>query len=248
MPGVQGLQRRVSRQRGHGDVQGRVPIALLRRSTAGRARRTRSDSFIAGPGSPRSPAVVNLVTQRPGFGRSPSSPQACRKSGIFRRLRRHVYRLVCRSVRARGRRSTRVLLWPDTFNNHFHPETAIAAVHVLERAGFRSTCRRWLLLRTSALRLRHARHREGLARDMLTVLAPDIEAGIPLVGLEPSCIAVFRHEMRELLPTMRTRSDWQVRPSPLRISDERGVAYPDLHRRASCTAIVTTRPHEDGRR
>ena len=30
----------------------------------------------------------------------------------------------------------RVILWPDTFNNHFHPQTAKAAVEVLEDAGF----------------------------------------------------------------------------------------------------------------
>ena len=30
-----------------------------------------------------------------------------------------------------------MILWPDTFNNHFHPQTAKAAVDVLESAGFR---------------------------------------------------------------------------------------------------------------
>src|SRR5262249_22934651 len=34
-----------------------------------------------------------------------------------------------------GSRSTSVVLWPDTFNNYFHPDTAMAAVDVLEAAG-----------------------------------------------------------------------------------------------------------------
>jgi Fe-S oxidoreductase len=41
-----------------------------------------------------------------------------------------------RRPRQRGAANGRVKLWPDTFNNHFHPRTAIAATRTLERAGF----------------------------------------------------------------------------------------------------------------
>jgi FAD/FMN-containing dehydrogenase/Fe-S oxidoreductase len=95
----------------------------------------------------------------------------------------------------------RVILWPDTFNNFFHPETAIAAVTVLEDAGFRvvipdvdlccgrplydygmlDTAKRWL-------------------RQILAALHHEIEAGTSVVGLEPSCTAVFRDELKELFP------------------------------------------------
>jgi FAD/FMN-containing dehydrogenase/Fe-S oxidoreductase len=94
----------------------------------------------------------------------------------------------------------RVLLWPDTFNNHFHPRTAIAAVRFLERAGFGveiphrplccgrplydygflATARRWL-------------------SEIVAELAPWIENGTPVIVLEPSCAAVFRDEMPALL-------------------------------------------------
>src|SRR5579883_2486988 len=86
-----------------------------------------------------------------------------------------------------------VLLWPDTFNNYFLPNTARAAVSVLENAGFRVElpqgnlcCGRPLydfgmLARAETLLLR-----------ILDTLAPEIEAGVPIVGLEPSCVAVFR--------------------------------------------------------
>ena len=96
---------------------------------------------------------------------------------------------------------TRVLLWPDTFHNYFRPETAIAAVEVLESAGFRVTLPRrtlccgrplydfgWLdLAKRQLLRI-------------LEALRPEIEAGVPLVGLEPSCAAVFRDELPQLFP------------------------------------------------
>jgi FAD/FMN-containing dehydrogenase/Fe-S oxidoreductase len=94
-----------------------------------------------------------------------------------------------------------VLLWPDTFNNYFHPGTAKAAVEVLEAAGFQVIvpqvnlcCGRPLydfgmLDRAQALLLQ-----------ILDELSPEIEAGIPIVGLEPSCVAVFRDELLNLFP------------------------------------------------
>ena len=58
----------------------------------------------------------------------------------------------------------RVLLWPDTFNNHFHPQTAKAAVEVLEAAGFQVVVPEAVaLLRPAALRLRHARDGQAAA-------------------------------------------------------------------------------------
>ena len=66
-------------------------------------------------------------------------------------------------LRERGERHSaeaESILWPDTFNNYFDPKTAKAAVDVLEVAGFNvSRARSGRVLRPSALRLRHARHR-----------------------------------------------------------------------------------------
>jgi Fe-S oxidoreductase len=94
-----------------------------------------------------------------------------------------------------------VVLWADTFNNHFHPEVARAATRFLERAGWNvivpraalccgrplydfgmlNTARRWL-------------------REILTSLRKEIRGGVPMVGLEPSCVATFRDELTNLLP------------------------------------------------
>jgi len=102
---------------------------------------------------------------------------------------------------SRHHSTRRVILWPDTFNNFFHPETAKSAVEVLEKAGFQvvvpkvdlccgrplydygmvGTAKRWL-------------------GQILHELKEEIEAGTPLVGLEPSCLAVFRDELLELFP------------------------------------------------
>jgi FAD/FMN-containing dehydrogenase/Fe-S oxidoreductase len=94
-----------------------------------------------------------------------------------------------------------VLLWPDTFNNYFLPATAMAAADVLEAAGFHVIVPRanlccgrplydfGMLDRAEALLLR-----------ILDELSPEIEAGVPVVGLEPSCVAVFRDELLNLFP------------------------------------------------
>lgn len=95
----------------------------------------------------------------------------------------------------------RVLLWPDTFNNYFTPATARAAVEVLEAAGHRVIvpepslcCGRPLYDYGFLGRAKKQLHQ------ILETLADEIAAGTPLVGLEPSCVSVFRDEMCNLLP------------------------------------------------
>jgi FAD/FMN-containing dehydrogenase/Fe-S oxidoreductase len=94
-----------------------------------------------------------------------------------------------------------VLLWPDTFTNFFHPEVGQAAVEVLEAAGARVAIPRRVLCCGRPLydfgMLDLARRQ---LRQVLDALGPEIEAGVPLVGLEPSCIAVFRDELVNLFP------------------------------------------------
>jgi len=95
----------------------------------------------------------------------------------------------------------RVLLWPDTFNNHFFPEVGRAAVAVLEAAGFqvelpaKSLCCGRPLYDFGMLG-----PAKRLLRQVLDTLRPEIEAGVPIIGLEPSCVAVFRDEMTNLFP------------------------------------------------
>jgi Fe-S oxidoreductase len=102
---------------------------------------------------------------------------------------------------ADGVRGPEVLLWPDTFNNYFLPQTARAAVEVLEAAGFQVRIPQANLCCGRPLydfgMLGRA---ERLLLEILDALEPEIEAGIPIVGLEPSCIAVFRDELINLFP------------------------------------------------
>jgi Fe-S oxidoreductase len=108
-----------------------------------------------------------------------------------------------RHARNAGKDSDRpgVILWADTFNNHFHPQTAIAAVEVLEKAGFRVLvpqqnlcCGRplydWGMLSEA----------KNLLSQILNTLKPAIQDDLPVVVLEPSCATVFHEEMINLFP------------------------------------------------
>ncbi|MDN5747493.1 MAG: FAD-binding protein [Pseudonocardia sp.] len=94
-----------------------------------------------------------------------------------------------------------VVLWPDTFSNHFDPHIARAAVEVLEDAGFtvavptEPLCCGLTWISTGQLDIARRTLRTTIA-----ALRPWIEAGTLVVGLEPSCTAVFRSDAHELMP------------------------------------------------
>jgi Fe-S oxidoreductase len=94
-----------------------------------------------------------------------------------------------------------VLLWADTWNNYYHPQTLAAAESVLTAAGFRVTSPKGPICCGRPLYdfgfLGAARR--YLAR-VLDRMSPQIEAGLPFIFLEPSCASVFKDELRELFP------------------------------------------------
>jgi FAD/FMN-containing dehydrogenase/Fe-S oxidoreductase len=99
-----------------------------------------------------------------------------------------------------GARRGRVLLWPDTFVNNFDPEVGKAAVEVLESAGFevevprRTVCCGLTWISTGQLKTA-----QRVLRRTLTILRPELRTSTPVVVLEPSCAAVFRSDLPELL-------------------------------------------------
>jgi Fe-S oxidoreductase len=96
--------------------------------------------------------------------------------------------------------AARVALWVDSFTDHFAPSVAWAAVAVLEDAGYRvevpgdDTCCGLTWITTGQLDA--ARRILG---STVRALAPLADAGVPVVGIEPSCTAVLRGESVELL-------------------------------------------------
>jgi Fe-S oxidoreductase len=94
-----------------------------------------------------------------------------------------------------------VVLFPDTFNNFFEPQVAIAAVEVLERAGFRVIVpRRQLCCGRPLYDQGMLEDAKARLKEVMEALDPFVAVGIPIVGLEPSCILTFRDELPSLFP------------------------------------------------
>jgi Fe-S oxidoreductase len=94
-----------------------------------------------------------------------------------------------------------VVLWADTFNNYFLPETLIAGVEVLEAAGFEvKVIKKSLCCGRPLYDFGMLNTAKKMLCDIMHHLVGVIKKGIPIVGLEPSCVAVFRDELHNLFP------------------------------------------------
>jgi FAD/FMN-containing dehydrogenase/Fe-S oxidoreductase len=150
----------------------------------------------------RVPELANAVTQTPGLARL-----AKLAAGIDRRrpLPEFAPMTLQEWFRRRGGTSNPngrpVVVFPDTFNNYFHTEVGVACVEAIEAAGWRVImpeehvcCGRPLYdygFLDSAERYLHR---------VLDVLREHVRAGTPVVGMEPSCLAVFKDELGKMLP------------------------------------------------
>ena len=139
----------------------------------------------------RQPLPARLLKRAGGVAPERSLPELARETF------RHRFHATPRPSRG----AEPVVLWADTFSDFFHPQIAEAAVAVLEAAGRRvlvprqSLCCGRPLYDFGMLDLAKL-----LLRQLLAALRPAIRAGVPLVAIEPSCLAVFRDELCNLLP------------------------------------------------
>lgn len=98
-----------------------------------------------------------------------------------------------------------IMLWPDTFTDHFAPHIAKDAVYVLESLGFtvtlpvRELCCGRPLYDFGMLK----KAKESLSDILDTLHIPALQR-MPIIGLEPSCVTVFRDELKNLFPKDET--------------------------------------------
>ncbi|HEY5183517.1 MAG TPA: FAD-linked oxidase C-terminal domain-containing protein [Actinomycetes bacterium] len=138
-----------------------------------------------------------------------------------------------------------VLLFVDSFTEHFRPEVGIAAVQVLEDAGYAvrltpsGLCCGLTWITTGQLDTA-----KRLVGQTVSALLPGVEAGVPVVGLEPSCAAVLRSDAVDLLGTAaaatvaggtRTLAELLLDTpgwTPPDLTGTRAVAQPHCHHHA----------------
>ncbi|EDY20890.1 FAD linked oxidase domain protein [Chthoniobacter flavus Ellin428] len=147
------------------------------------------------------PTLVNFFTQTPPFSTLAKIFGGIAQQRQMPKFAAQTFREWFAQRQAPPRVGVRVVLWPDTFNNFFFPETLIAAVEVLEAAGChvvlppRMLCCGRPLYDFGMLTVA-----KKLLQDILESLGDEIDAGTPLIGLEPSCVAVFRDELHGMFP------------------------------------------------
>ena len=187
--------------------------------------------------SSHAPGLANFFAQMPGFreigknllGVAPQRRLPTFASQTFERWFREHHKKSSIPLSEKS-----VVLWPDTFSNYFHPKPAMAAADVLEAASFdvrlprRHVCCGRPLYDFGML----DRAKRQLMKIMTTMRA-EIDAGIPVVVLEPSCASVFKDELLNFFPDdprAQKLSRQVILLSEILLS--RNVALPQLDRLA----------------
>ena len=169
----------------------------------------------------------------------PTARVATRVAGVDRR--RSLPRLATDRGIDASPGAPEVWLWTDTFTRHFLPGNARAAVRLLEAAGLRvgvigaDACCGLTWITTGQLD-----QAARTARRAVDVLAPYVATGVPVIGLEPSCLATLRSDLTRLddraeavavasgvltLAELLTRLDW----TPPDLTGVQVVAQPHCH-------------------
>ena len=147
------------------------------------------------------PGLVNLVTQTPVLGSLAKFIAGIPQQRQVPAFAPFTFQQLVRNRSSQNLGAQKVLLWPDTFNNHFLPATALAALDVLETCGFHviipqaDVCCGRPLYDFGMLD-----QAKRVLQKTMSTLAPAIDEGLPIVMLEPSCASVFRDELLNLFP------------------------------------------------
>lgn len=147
------------------------------------------------------PRVVNFLTQTPGLRSLAKAVAGMPQQRQVPKFSTQTFKQWFADRPKSEQRGRRVILWADTFNNYFHPHVARAGVEVLEAAG----CE--VLVPPQPLCCGRPLYDFGMLdrarahlQNIMDTLRDSIDQGIPIVGLEPSCMSVFRDELGNLFP------------------------------------------------
>jgi FAD/FMN-containing dehydrogenase/Fe-S oxidoreductase len=148
------------------------------------------------------PRAVNALVRTPGIARAAKWVGGIAQERQLPRFAAEPFTdWFARRDSPRGGGVRRVVLWPDTFNNFFRPDTAKAAMRLLEAGGYEvHVPARVLCCGRPLYDLGMLDRAKRLWRETLDTLRGEIEAGTPVVGLEPACVSAFLDELPNLFP------------------------------------------------
>ncbi|MEO6905509.1 MAG: (Fe-S)-binding protein, partial [Ginsengibacter sp.] len=146
------------------------------------------------------PGIVNFVTHAPVLKNILKSSVGVTQKRTIPSFAQQTFRNWFGKQQKKNTDKPKVILWVDTWNNFFKPETLVAALEVLEAAGFQ------VIISQRVICCGRPLYDFGMldkAKEMLLqildTLRDEIREGTPVVGLEPSCVSVFRDEMCDLI-------------------------------------------------
>jgi FAD/FMN-containing dehydrogenase/Fe-S oxidoreductase len=183
----------------------------------------------------RAPGLVNLLTHT-----RPFAPALKAAAGMTQKRAVPEFASLTLQEWFRRRGGTanptgrKVVLYPDTFNNHMHTDVGVAAVEAIEAAGWQvvmpegHVCCGRPLYDYGFLDLA-----ERYLRRNLALLEEWYLEGVPIVGLEPSCVGVFKDELGKLIPSDDDAK--QLAASVFHFAEffeEFGIESPPLERKA----------------
>ncbi len=185
----------------------KIEVAAARADKYGLTLRDRLVGFLPryAQFAARMPWVLNLRDRLPGAARLSEALAGFSARRKLPRWRGDIYRDPAAPLGAPD--GAEVCLFADTFHRYFEPETLVAAIDVLVAGGYRVhvatpadgssrplCCGRTFL----AVGLTDEARRE--AERVIAATASFVARGVPVVGLEPSCLFGFRDEIPALLP------------------------------------------------
>lgn len=93
-----------------------------------------------------------------------------------------------------------VILFNDTYNEFLHPEVGLAAVKVLNALGYQVITLPWTCCGRPLISKGFLKEAKQRAQQLADLLLPYLKKGIPIIGIEPSCLLSFWDEYQEFLP------------------------------------------------
>jgi Fe-S oxidoreductase len=200
------------------------------------------------------PGLANALTQTPALAQLVKRVAGIAPQRQLPAFARQTFRAGFRPDADASSQRT-VLLWPDTFNNHFHPEVAQAAAHVLRQAGWRVALpERPLCCGRPLYEFGFLDEARRYLQRVVAALDAPLRAGTPIVVLEPACLSVFKEELPMMLPhdeqarRLQAQSfllgDWLQREAPqLDLAPMRRKAL--VHEHCHHKSVLGTEPERD---
>ncbi len=186
----------------------KIEVQAARRQKKGLSLRDRLIAYLPryAPYAAKLPFLFNLRDRVPGMARLSESLLGLSAERTLPAWRADIFAPDADAVGPADGRE--VVFFADTFNRYQESENAQAALKVLVAAGYRVhlpkaasggprplCCGRTFIATGLVDEARSEMERS------LAVLAPFAERGVPIIGLEPSCLYGFRDEVPALLPT-----------------------------------------------